>query len=58
MSINDNTDISLLNDNNFAEININRNTKANSNFDEIMISKDNNNDICKNDPMTNIEKLF
>lgn len=32
--------------------------EAKSNLNKNMTGKDNNDDFCKNDPMTNIEELF
>lgn len=55
--VSNNFDANLLNDNNFANGNINIDTKIKSNLDENMTAK-HNNDFCKNDSVTNIEELF
>lgn len=50
-------DADLLDDNNYADGNIDKDAKAKSNPDKNMTGKDNN-DFCKKDPVTNIEELF
>lgn len=55
--IDNNIKVSFLDDDNFTDGNVNIDSKANLNFNKNIISKNNDN-LRKNNSMTNIEKLF
>lgn len=56
-SVSDIADAGLLSDDNYIDDNVDMDTKAKSNLDENMTSK-NDDDLCKNNPVTNIKELF